>query len=91
MPIQSEKPLISVGIPTYNRPKELRHALKSVVSQKYKNLEIIVSDNCSPGKETQNVVKEFTDKDLRIKYYRQEENKGAAFNFKFVLEKAMGE
>ncbi|MCK4914467.1 MAG: glycosyltransferase family 2 protein [Planctomycetes bacterium] len=91
MNTSTNQPLVSVGIPTYNRPDGLRQTLKCVTSQNYKNLEIIVSDNCSPGRETQDVVREFADKDARVKYYRQEKNEGAAFNFKFVLEKATGE
>ena len=85
------EPLVSVGVPTYNRAKGLRQTLKSITAQAYKNLEIIVSDNCSPGEDTQQVVREFMNKDSRIYYYRQEENKGPFFNFQFVLKKASGE
>jgi len=85
------EPLVSVGIPTYNNPEGLRKALECVTRQTYKNLEIIVSDNCSPGQETTAVVCEFRMKDNRIQYYRQDTNKGALFNFRFVLEKATGE
>ena len=84
-------PLVSVGIPTYNRPDGLRRTLECITGQTYKNLEIIVSDNCSPGTETHRVVREFMGRDNRIQYYRQGENKGPTFNFKFVLEKATGE
>jgi glycosyltransferase involved in cell wall biosynthesis len=87
----SNQPLVSVGIPTYNRPQGLRRTLECMTNQSYTNLEIIVSDNCSPGKETQDVVKEFANKDPRIKYYRQENNKGLVFNFKFLLDKATGD
>lgn len=38
--------LVSVIIPTYNRPKFLKRAVESVLNQNYKNIEIIiVSDN----------------------------------------------
>ena len=84
-------PLVSVGIPTYNRPDGLRRTLECITGQTYKNLEIIVSDNCSPGPGTEAVVREFMARDSRIQYYRQGENKGPTFNFKFVLEKATGE
>jgi glycosyltransferase involved in cell wall biosynthesis len=83
--------LVSVGIPTYNRPDGLRRTLECITRQTYQNLEIIVSDNCSPGLKTEAVVREFMAKDPRIKYYRQAENLGASNNFKFVLEKATGE
>ncbi len=84
-------PLVSVGIPTYNRPDGLRRTLECITGQTYQNLEIIVSDNCSPGSETDDVVREFVSKDSRIQYYRQEKNQGPTNNLKFVLEKATGE
>ena len=84
-------PLVSVGIPTFNHPEGLRRTLEYITQQTYSNLEIIVSDNCSPGRETEDVVREFTDRDLRIQYFRQEENIGPTLNFQFVLEAATGE
>lgn len=84
-------PLVSVGIPAYNRPDGLRQTLDLITRQTYQNLEIIISDNCSPGNETENIAKEYIRRDPRILYYRQEENKGAAFNFRFVLDQASGE
>jgi FkbM family methyltransferase len=89
--IFTDSPLVSVGIPTYNQPEGLRRTLKCITQQTYKNLEIIISDNCSPGPETENVVKEFILKDTRILFFRQDENRGVINNFKFVFEKARGE
>lgn len=83
--------LISVGIPTYNRPEGLKRTLNCITNQTYKNLEIIVSDNCSPNPEVERVVEKFLVTDPRIIYYKQKENIGAANNFKFVLAKATGE
>jgi glycosyltransferase involved in cell wall biosynthesis len=85
------EPLVSIGIPTYNRPDGLRRTLKHVTQQSYKNLEIIVSDNASLGVETESVVKEFCQSDRSIKYFRQDKNEGACFNFMFVLEKSTGD
>ncbi|HEY4799645.1 MAG TPA: glycosyltransferase family 2 protein, partial [Bacteroidia bacterium] len=61
-----------------------------ITRQTYKNLEIIVSDNCSPTDETEKIVKAFAEKDKRIKFFKHSENKGAVFNFTFVMEKATG-
>jgi glycosyltransferase involved in cell wall biosynthesis len=83
-------PLVTVGIPTYNRPEGLRKTLASITGQSYQNLEIIISDNGSTGSDTENVVKEFQKKDPRIQYFRQDENLGPAANFAFVLMKATG-
>lgn len=82
-------PLVSIGIPTYNRANSyLRCALRSAVNQTYKNIEIIVSDNCSQD-DTESVVKEFNDP--RIRYYRQKENIGPINNQNFCLEQSRGE
>ncbi len=87
---QSNVPKVSIGMPTYNRPRELRHALTAIVEQTYPNLEIIISDNASPGDEVEKVVHEFMARDGRIQYYRQAENYGPEHNFQFVLDKATG-
>lgn len=86
----TDGPLISIGIPTYNHPVSLRKTLESITRQTYKNLEIIVSDNCSPGPETETLVQEFCQKDNRIRYYRQEINKGLTYNWHFVLNNSTG-
>lgn len=91
MNIADSKPLVSVGIPTYNNPEGLRRTLQYITGQTYETLEIIISDDCSPDPETEAVAREFMEKDSRIQYFRQGENKGPSFNFKFVYEKATGE
>lgn len=85
-----EQPLVSIGIPTYNRPENLRRTLECATSQTYKNLQIIVSDNASPSDGSEQTVREFMDKDSRISYFKQSKNIGAMLNFQFVLDKAEG-
>lgn len=85
------KPLVSVGIPTYNRAQGLRQTLECFTTQTFRNLEIIVSDNASTDGETEQVAREFMALDSRIRYFRQPQNKGINFNFQFVLEQATGE
>lgn len=91
--MSKNEPLVSVGIPTYNRPNSLNRVLKSLTSQTYSNFEIIISDNCSENPEVEEVVKGYLKEDThqRIKYYRQESNFGAANNFRFVLDQAKGD
>lgn len=83
--------MVSVGIPTYNRPDGLRRTLEYITKQTYANLEIIISDNASITPETKLVANEFLSSDSRIKYFRQEENIGAFQNFKFLFDKATGD
>lgn len=42
---------VSVIIPTYNRFKYLLNSIKSIKEQTYKNIEIIVINDCSTQKE----------------------------------------
>jgi glycosyltransferase involved in cell wall biosynthesis len=84
-------PLVSIGVPTYYRPDGLRRLLTSLVNQTYQNLEIIVSDNCSPTLETEAIVKEFATADPRVRYFRQSQNIGLFYNFKFVFDQSSGE
>lgn len=87
--IEKQQPLITVGIPTYNRADGyLQQALESAVGQTYPNLEIVVSDNCSTD-DTEAVVKGFADP--RIRYFRQAQNIKANDNFNFCLEQAEGD
>ncbi len=80
--------LVTVGIPTYNRADSfLKQALESVLNQSYRNLEIIVSDNCSTDN-TGPLVLGYNDK--RIRYVRQEKNIGAIPNMNFCLQEARG-
>lgn len=83
-------PLVSVGIPTYNRPKKLAKTLHCLVNQSYKNLEIIVSDNASTDPEVEKTVLKYCH-DARVKYIKQPQNLGAESNFGFVLDDALGD
>jgi glycosyltransferase involved in cell wall biosynthesis len=84
-------PLVSVGVPTYNRPEGLRRTLSCLTAQTYPNLEIIVGDNGSAGDESQRIALEFAQTDPRIRYHRHAANLGPGFNFKFVLREAAGD
>jgi glycosyltransferase involved in cell wall biosynthesis len=83
-------PLVSVGLPTYNRPERLRNALDCLINQVYTNLEIIVSNDNSPTLDTYLILEEYSKKDPRIKVYTQSHNLGIYANFYFVLQKATG-
>lgn len=66
-------PEISVIISTHNRRKELRRAIRSVLNQSYKDLEVLVVDDCSDYS-VKEFLKEF--KDERIRFFRTEQNSG---------------
>jgi len=71
------KPLVSVCIATYNRQEMLPAVLDVVLSQTYRELEVIVVDDKSEDR-TQEIVEEYCGRDERIRCIRHYENKGLA-------------
>ena len=82
-----QEPLVSVIIPTYNRPSYLKEAIKSAVGQTFRNIEILVSDNCSL-ENPQAIVESF--QDSRIRFWRNETNIGMFANAMNTFKKARG-
>ncbi len=94
-PLRAEEvrptPLVSVGLPSFNRSAPLRAVLERLLEQTYRNLEIIVSDDCSPDPQVREVAETLAGKDSRIRYIRQSQNLGLIANHNFVLSLAQGE
>lgn len=83
------KPLVSLGLPVYNGSNFLRAALESVLAQTFRDWELILSDNGSTDS-TQSICREFAARDARIRYLREESNRGATWNFNRVFALARG-
>lgn len=84
--------LLTIAIPTYNRSGFLKDALNSVKKQFMEVehlLEVIVSDNCSTDN-TYEVVLEFINSGLPIRYIKNNENFGADFNISQCYSEAKG-
>lgn len=88
--MNQNQPLVSIGIPTYNRAALLKRSIESALNQDYKNIEVIVSDNASTD-ETERVCGFYRDKDTRLKYVRHTKNHGPTANFHDVLKNASGQ
>jgi len=89
---ETEKiPLVTVAIPTFERPELLRRALNSLALQDYPNIEVIVSDNCSSAEELQKIEIEFKKKLQKFKFIKQEKNIGPINNFFYCLSIASGD
>ena len=75
-------PLVSIIIPTFNRPKYFRIALESALNQTYRNIEVVISDD-STIDDTEHLIQDYLARDKRITYFR---NKGftADDNWKFL-------
>ena len=79
-----EKPMITTIIPTYRRPDMLRRAIKSVLNQTYRNLQVCVYDDAS-GDETASVVAELQKEDSRVKYFCHPKNIGGDENYVYGM------
>ncbi len=83
------KKLVSVIITTYNRASLLQRCLDGVLAQDYKNIEIIVADDCSTDN-TSEIVKKYQKKDTRIKYFKHNKNKGNAYTRNTAFRNSKG-
>ena len=79
---------VSVGICTLNRRDLAVRAIESVLSQTYRNVEVIVSDDASTD-ETAERVKQISDS--RVKFFQQPIRLGVVENPNFALQQATGE
>lgn len=86
----SSQPLVSVGIPTYNRAEKLRRAAASVLEQTYPNLELFISDDGSTD-QTPVVCEELRERDARVRCTRTPSNLGLAANYNAVIQGTRGE
>jgi glycosyltransferase involved in cell wall biosynthesis len=83
-------PRVSVGMPVYNGERFLRQAVDSLLNQTYGDFELIISDNGSTDA-TQELCETYAAADSRVRYVRHEKNRGAIFNWAFVVQAARGE
>jgi glycosyltransferase involved in cell wall biosynthesis len=84
-----KNPTVSIGLPVYNGENYLRDMLDSILSQTLIDFELIISDNASTDS-TRAICRSYAKKDSRIRYHRNEENLGAAWNFNQVFHLARG-
>lgn len=82
--------LVSIIIPTFNSALYIDKTLQSAINQSYKNIEIVVVDDCSSDN-TVEVVTNFALMDSRIKLIRQLENRGAGVSRSVGLANSIGQ
>jgi glycosyltransferase involved in cell wall biosynthesis len=88
--INQNAPHVSIGMPVYNGEPYVRQAIESILSQTFRDFELIISDNASTDG-TERICREYAAKDSRIRFYRSDHNRGAAWNHNRVVELARGE
>ena len=75
---KSTNPKISIVLGTFNAEFCLKNALLSIQNQDFDDIEIVIVDDYSKDN-TIKLIKEFMEKDKRIKFYQNKENKGTLY------------
>lgn len=83
------KPKVSIILPTYNGEKYLRESMESCLGQSFRDLELIVVDDCSATDASREIALSFNDP--RVKYLRHDKNKKLPEALNTGFSKASGE
>jgi glycosyltransferase involved in cell wall biosynthesis len=92
IPAWSNKPLVSVLMPTYNSPLNyLQEAIESVQAQVYEHWELCIADDASPRPEVRKYLMDAAQKDPRIVLSLREKNGHISESSNTALHSASGE
>ncbi len=83
-------PKVTIGLPVFNGEDYIELALQSLLSQTFTDFELIISDNGSQDA-TPDICARYAELDPRVTYFREEENRGAAWNYNRLVAEARGE
>ncbi|KAA5544755.1 glycosyltransferase family 2 protein [Adhaeribacter rhizoryzae] len=87
--MEFSKPLITIITPTYNRAHIIERAIDSVLKQTFEDYEYLIIDDGSKDN-TLELVRNYTDRDPRIKFHSHEYNQGQNAALNTGLFKAKG-
>jgi len=76
--MQHETSLVSVIIPNYNHSRYLPLRIESVLNQTYRNIEVLLLDDCSPDNSLE-VIRHYASQDSRITIVANQQNSGSTF------------
>ncbi len=68
-----QQPLVSIVMPAYNAERYIAQSVNSILSQTYKNFELLIADDCSTDR-TKEILSSFIDS--RILFYHNDSNQG---------------
>ncbi|MHB8189173.1 MAG: glycosyltransferase family 2 protein [Ferrimicrobium sp.] len=85
----TDRKLVSIVIPTYNRKRFLGICLASAAAQSYPNVEIVIVDDCSTDG-TWEIIESWAHQQSNVRIYRQHENVGLPQNFLTCFKLATG-
>ena len=87
--MQNREELVSIITPVYNCANLIEETIKCVVDQTYTNWELLLVDDCTPDNSAK-IIDKYIKKDKRIKYFKLDENSGAAIARNKALKESKG-
>jgi glycosyltransferase involved in cell wall biosynthesis len=82
-------PTVSIGLPVHNGERYLSRAIESILGPDFEDFQLVISDHGSTDG-TPEIGLEFAARDDRVTFIRHESNRGAAWNFGFVVSATSG-
>ena len=73
--MKNKCPLVTVILPNFNGAKFLSRSILSITNQSYRNIELIIVDDCSTDSSLE-IIKNFSKRDKRIRYFKTKKNSG---------------
>jgi len=86
----AREPKVSVGMPVYNGEEFIGDAIKSILGQSFRDIELIICDNASDDA-TGEICRKIAASDNRVRYHANSSNIGVTDNYNKTLEYARGE
>lgn len=88
--MKNQKPLVSILLPVHNSEKFLRESLQSLVSQSFRNIEIIALDDQSKDN-SYKILKTFNKNYKKVRAYRNVKRYGIVITLNRLMRRARGE
>ncbi len=85
-----EDKLVSIIMSAYNSENTITNSIESLLNQTYKNIEILIVDDCSIDK-TYEICNDYAKKNENIKLFKNEENIGLTKSLNLLINKANGD
>ncbi|MGL5806802.1 MAG: glycosyltransferase family 2 protein [Xenococcaceae cyanobacterium] len=86
---KDKSPKVSIGLAVYNGEKYIKEAIDSILAQTFTDFELIISDNASSDR-TEEICREYAERDSRIRYYRNATNIGGINNENLTFALSQG-
>jgi glycosyltransferase involved in cell wall biosynthesis len=88
--MNNNQTIVSVIMSVYNSSDSVKAAIKSILSQTFQNLELLIIDDCSEDN-TYNICKKFEIQDSRVRVFKNKKNIGLTKSLNVLLKHARGE